>query len=290
MMSKPEVVVDGIAMPEGPVWCDDGTLVCTSVTDAKLVKIWPEEGRKEILCDTAGGTNSAAPATDGGFLITQNGGVDFDALGVAGKWAKPRYVSPGLQRMLPDGTVASVVDGMQAPNDLVVAPDGTVYFTDPWPMIKPAAEPSSRVMAYATDGTLRVVADGFVFCNGIAIDADGHLVVTEANGLMRVFPDGTREWIIENLSHQHAADGLALDQNGMFYLAGSLDHGIRVIDGDREVEFWPIPGEGATTNCCFGGPDGRWLFATDGLPGQVVVWHDLPTPGRPLTPWPAPPV
>ena len=43
-----------------------------------------------------------------------------------------------------------------------------------------------------------------------------------------------------------------------------------------EVDFWPIPGEGATTNCCFGGPDGTWLFATDGLPGQVVVWHDLP--------------
>jgi gluconolactonase len=69
-----------------------------------------------------------------------------------------------------------------APNDLVVGPDGTVYFTDPWPIIEPAAEPSSRVMAYETDGTLRVVADGFVFCNGIAIDGDGHLVVTEANG------------------------------------------------------------------------------------------------------------
>ena len=47
MVSKPEVVVDGIAMPEGPVWCDDGTLVCTSVTDAKLWRIWPEQGRKE---------------------------------------------------------------------------------------------------------------------------------------------------------------------------------------------------------------------------------------------------
>jgi gluconolactonase len=289
MVSKPEVVVDGIAMPEGPVWCDDGTLVCTSVTDAKLWRIWPEQGRKEELCDTEGGANSAALASDGGFVITQNGGIDFHALQVAGDWAKPRYVSPGLQRMLPDRTVVRLVHGMQAPNDLVVAPDGTVYFTDPWPMLQPREEPSSRVMAYEPDGSLRVVADGFVFCNGIVIDGDGHLVVTEANGLMRVFSDGTKEWIIENLSDQHAADGLAVDMNGVLYLAGSLDHGIRVVDGDREVDFWPIPGDGATTNCCFGGPDGTWMFATDGLPGQVVVWHDLPTPGKALTPWPAAP-
>ena len=144
-------------------------------------------------------------------------------------------------------------------------------------------------MAYEPDGSLRMVADGFVFCNGIVIDGDGNLVVTEANGLMRVFPDGSKEWIIENLSDQHATDGLAVDLNGVLYLAGSLDHGIRVVDGDREVDFWPIPGEGATTNCCFGGPDGTWMFATDGLPGQVVVWHDLPTPGKALTPWLAAP-
>ena len=115
MVSKPEVVVDGIAMPEGPVWCDDGTLVCTSVTDAKLWRIWPEQGRKEELCDTEGGANSAALASDGGFVITQNGGIDFHALQVAGDWAKPRYVVPGLQRMLPDRTVVRARAGHAGP-------------------------------------------------------------------------------------------------------------------------------------------------------------------------------
>ena len=125
-------------------------------------------------------------------------------------------------------------------------------------------------MAYAPDGSLRTVADRFVFCNGIVIDGDGELVVTEANGLMRIFSDGTKQWIIENLSDQHAADGLAVDMNGVLYLAGSLDHGIRVVDGDREVDFWPIPGEGATTNCCFGGPDGT----------SDVRHRRTPRPGR----------
>jgi sugar lactone lactonase YvrE len=43
-----------------------------------------------------------------------------------------------------------------------------------------------------------------------------------------------------------------------------------------------------TTNCCFGGPDGRTLFATDGLPGQIVAWEGMPAPGLPLHPWPGP--
>lgn len=143
-------------------------------------------------------------------------------------------------------------------------------------------------MALAPDGELRCIADGFRFCNGIALEPAGDLVVTEANGLMRVTLAGETEWIVENLSHQHATDGLALDVDGRFYLAASLDHGVRILEGGRELGFLPIPGKGSTTNCCFGGPDGRWLFATDGLPGSVWVWTDLPSPGLPLQRWPVP--
>ena len=289
MVSKPEVVVDGIAMPEGPVWCDDGTLVCTSVTDAKLWRIWPEQGRKEELCDTQGGANSAALASDGGFVITQNGGIDFHALQVAGDWAKPRYVSRASSGCSRTGRSCASWTACRRPMISWSHPTARCISPIRGRCSGRGGALVARVMAYEPDGSLRMVADGFVFCNGIVIDGDGNLVVTEANGLMRVFPDGSKEWIIENLSDQHATDGLAVDLNGVLYLAGSLDHGIRVVDGDREVDFWPIPGEGATTNCCFGGPDGTWMFATDGLPGQVVVWHDLPTPGKALTPWPAAP-
>jgi hypothetical protein len=52
------------------------------------------------------------------------------------------------------------------------------------------------------------------------------------------------------------------------------------------VEFLPIHGDGLTTNCCFGGDDLRTLFATDAIPGRVVAWEGLPTPGLPLPLWP----
>jgi len=40
-----------------------------------------------------------------------------------------------------------------------------------------------------------------------------------------------------------------------------------------------------TTNCCFGGADGRTLFATDAIPGHIVAWEGMPTPGLPLRAW-----
>jgi sugar lactone lactonase YvrE len=60
---------------------------------------------------------------------------------------------------------------------------------------------------------------------------------------------------------------------------------VRIVESNKVVEFLPIPGHGGTTNCCFGGPDNRWLFATDGLSGTVWMWTDLPTPGMALHPW-----
>jgi len=71
-------------------------------------------------------------------------------------------------------------------------------------------------------------------------------------------------------------------------VAATVDHGVRVIAPDgKEVDFLTIEGDGVTTNCCFGGADNRTLFATDAVPGRVVAWEGLPTPGLPLTPWPS---
>jgi gluconolactonase len=281
-----EVVVDGIPFGEGPVWCPDGTLVVTSVAEGALYRVQPQANTTERYADTGGGANGAALAVDGSILVAQNGGFDFAATGLFADPPEPRPATPGLQIAAPDGAVRYLADdGFEAPNDLVVAADGTVYFTDPG-HYPPPGEPAARVMAYERNGTVRVHAEPFVYCNGIALDRDGRIVVVEGRGLQRLLPDGSREWVIDNLG-RGAGDGFCLDTDGRYYVASTIEHGVRVVDPDGTiVDFLPIEGDGLTTNCCFGGADGRTLFATDAVPGRVVAWEGMPTPGLPLASWP----
>ncbi|MBV8950386.1 MAG: SMP-30/gluconolactonase/LRE family protein [Actinobacteria bacterium] len=286
-----EVVATGVRFGEGPVWCDDGTVVATSVCDGALFRITPATGAVERIAVTEGGPNAAYPASDGGFLVTQNGGLDFSKMGArVGAFADAPYrpVTPGLQRVDTTGRVHFVTaDGFQAPNDLVCDEAGTVFFTDPYNFLSERAP--GRVWALHVDGSLEVVADGFAYCNGIAREPDGTLVVVEGRGLTRLLPDGGRAWIVEQLG-PGGGDGFCVDVEGRFYVASTTEHGVRVVEPDgTEVEFLSLEGDGLTTNCCFGGDDGRTLFATDAVPGHVVAWEGMPTPGLPLPRWPAPP-
>ncbi|MHB8669571.1 MAG: SMP-30/gluconolactonase/LRE family protein, partial [Acidimicrobiales bacterium] len=279
---RAEVVVDGIRFGEGPVWCPAGvgdpafadTLVVTSVCDGALYRVWPEAGRSELLADVGGGANGAVLANDGGMAVTQNGGMDTSALAGLFDWEPPpvRSAEPGLQRVAADGSVSYLArDGFNAPNDLAVAPDGTLYFTDPG-RYPPPEPPIGRVMALDPDGGIRVVGGEFWFCNGIAFDTAGRLVIVEKAGLMRLEPDGGRSWLIQTLG-RGGGDGFCFDSDGRAYVASTIEHGVRVIDVDgTEVDFLEIGGRGVTTNCCFGGRNRRDLYATDAVPGRVVVW------------------
>src|SRR5690349_6950652 len=130
--SRAELVCTGVPFGEGPVWCPDGTLVVTSVARGALFRVLPEQSRAELFADTGGGANGAALATDGSVLVTQNGGIDFGAMGLFTEPIPFRAATPGLQLATPDGTVTYLADdGLHAPNDLAVAADGTLYFTDP---------------------------------------------------------------------------------------------------------------------------------------------------------------
>jgi gluconolactonase len=281
-----EVVCDGIRFGEGPVWCGDATLVVTSVADGALYRVDVTNGASSRFADTGGGANGAALAVDGSILVTQNGGIDFASFGMFAEPPEFRVATPGLQLATPDGSVTYLAaDGFRAPNDLAVAADGRVFFTDPGHFPPPDA-PIGRVMVLERDGQVTVAADGFHYCNGIAFTPDGTLVVIEQRGLQIVGDDGTREWVIEELG-PGGGDGFCLDADGRYYVASTSDHGVRVIDPDgTEVDFLTIEGDGLTTNCCFGGDDLRTLFATDAIPGRVVVWEGLPTPGLALPPWP----
>ncbi len=280
------VIGEGIPFAEGPVWCPDGTVVATSVAAGALFRVRPDSGTVVRIAVTSGGANGAALAADGSILVTQNGGIDFSKLpGVFATLPACVPAVPGLQLASPDGTVTYLADvGFRGPNDLAITPDGAVYFTDPG-HFPPTEDGLGRVMVFGRDGSVTTLADGFFYCNGIAFEPDGTVVVVERRGLQRVYADGSREWLVPKLG-SGGGDGFCLDAEGRFYVASTIEHGVRVVDRDGTVlDFLPIEGEGLTTNCCFGGNDLRTLFVTDALPGNLVAFAGMPTPGLPLPVW-----
>lgn len=284
---RSEVVCDAITFGEGPVWLGAGLLAVTSVPLGLVYEIEVTTGASRIFADVGGGANGAAACRDGGLLVTNNGGIDLSKLPMLPADLPVRPATPALQRVTADGHVGILAEScggtsFSAPNDLVVAADGTVFFTDPphWPPEQPR---SGRVWAYR-DYEVRLVADGFHYCNGIALTPEGRLVVVELRGLMDV---ATKEWVVEHLG-DGGGDGLCYDREGRAYIASTMEHGIRVVEPDGTIaDFWAIEGEGLCTNCCFGGEDLRTLFVTDAVPGNVIAFSDCPTPGLELHRYPA---
>src|SRR6478672_3201517 len=142
------VVGTGIPFAEGPVWCPDGTVIVTSVAEGALYRVWPEQEKTDCVARTRGGANGAALAADGSILVTQNGGIDYSKLPVPIPEMPPfDPAAPGLQLAAPDGDVTYLAsDGLHGPNDVAVASDGRVFFTDPGHYPPPDDELVGRVM------------------------------------------------------------------------------------------------------------------------------------------------
>lgn len=150
----------------------------------------------------------------------------------------------GLQRISPDGsieTLVSEVDGedISYANDLAVADDGRVFFSDASSKFNPATSGGSydaslldilehgghgRIFEYspATEQT-RVIMDGLNFANGVAISEDQQYLIINETGHYRVWrywlegPDaGNAEVILDNLPGfpDNVNDGL----NGKFWI------------------------------------------------------------------------
>jgi gluconolactonase len=292
-----EVILEGALLGEGPVWCPDGTLITTHMGRDKIRRTNPKTGRSEMIASFAGGANSAQLASDGGLVITNNGGIDFAKLASMMNLdpAKITYEpgKPGLQRMFPDGRVTYLADaGLSAPNDLIVARDGTLYFTDPPPNggIGAQGKPG-RVWSWTPTGGLKLVARDFQYCNGIALSPEERLLIVEANGLLWIDPaSGEREWFIERLGGERSVgDGFKFDAEGRIYCAAPMDHAILIFDKTgKKLDQIDLGAGAMVTNCCFGGSDGRTLFTVELTPGRICAIEGLPAPGLPLRPWPIP--
>jgi gluconolactonase len=160
------------------------------------------------------------------------------------------------------------------PNDLIIDAKGGIYFTDPHG--KKNKLPGAAVYYRTPQGKVIRVTDWdvFEFPNGCVLSPDGKTLflndsvtydilafdVNEDGTLSnkRKFSEFGRAKGEENSKHSNG-DGLRIDSEGNLYCAAT--HGIHVIDHTGEY-LGVITFPKGPSNCIFGGPDMKTLYAT----------------------------
>jgi gluconolactonase len=262
-MAECEVLVEGLACPEGPDLLDDGRVIFVE-TFRSRVSSWSRKAGLRTFAEVGGAPNAALRGTDGVY-VAQHGSS-------AGTWHAPRPTLASIQKVREDGSVEIAVSSaggepLVGPNDLSFGPDGCLYFTDPG-RFDPNHPEEGQICVAEPDGATHVLERvGPTYPNGIVVQPDGSVVWNESfsRQIRRRRPDGTVE-LVTRLPEDRIADGMKLATDGRLFMAGVTSGGIDVIAPDGElIEF--IDTGGAPQNCVFDGSD---LYVADyGKPGAA---------------------
>lgn len=265
------MMYEGTIHGEGPAWqATEDRLVWSDVPNRRLLG-WYPDGRVEVVIEGTWFANGNAVEADGALIHAEHG---------------RRCISRGCGDGRQPAPIVTHFEGkrINSPNDVAVAPDGTIWFTDPiFGIIMPSqgalAEPElDHRSVYRFDpatGSLRRMAD-FEQPNGLAFTADGRtLYVSDTSvslGEVPGFKAGTTHEIVAfevaadgTLSNRRFfchtdhgyPDGFVVDARG--WLWTSAADGVHIWSADRrKLGFVPTPA--VASNVAFGGPGGRRLF------------------------------
>lgn len=267
-----DFVGDGVFGPgiEGPASGPDGALyVVAFERDGTIGRVQTRaDGRGEatlFLELPAGSTgNGIRFGADGTMYVADYTGHQILAIDPASRQLR----------------VHARLDGAHQPNDLALAPDGTLYASDPdW------KHGSGQLWRIDRDGVAQLLETGLGTSNGIEVSPDGrHLYVGEsvqrkvwrwdigADGglsgkhLLIEFPD-------------HGLDGMRADADGNLYIARYGAGVVAVVSPEGQLLHQVRLRGDKPTNVAFGGADGRDVYVTLQDRGAIEVFRS-PRPGR----------
>jgi len=209
-----------------------------------------DPGKATIWQEKTGGSNGIYNAADGGLLVAQSYEHKIFHFNVG----PDGPLEPKL--LLDDQT-------LNQPNDVVEAPNGNIYFTDP-----EFKTHKSAVFVTLKGGTTKKIAEDIETPNGIGVSPDGKsLYVGNSFGKnWRVYPinaDGTlglgRIFACPKGRNDSDPDGLRVDENGNVWCTGLGGVWCFAPDG-KTLGFLPVPE--FCSNLTFGGEDNKTLFIT----------------------------
>jgi gluconolactonase len=210
-------VATGFGFTEGPVWDEKGFLYVSDEKINKLYRVYLDGRKEEVI---------ALGDPDGNTYDRQHRLIDC-----ASELRAVIEVTPdGKYKILADH-----YDGkkLNTPNDVIVGPDGALYFTDPQSDFFPGAKSELNYQGiYRLDdkGTLTLLTKELTAPNGLAFSPDGkrlyiddddqkniHVWDVTANGSLangRIFGDETGG------KGEGVPDGMRVDTNGNIFVTG----------------------------------------------------------------------
>lgn len=253
--AKLDTIASGFGFTEGPVWDPSGFLYVSDEEINKIFRVYPD-GRKDSLIDLGD--------PDGNTFDSQNRLIDCAS------------VLRAIIRVAPDGKYTVLADhynGMKfnSPNDVVIGPDGAIYFTDPTldlPQGQKQETPFQGVYRLDDKGAVQLLTKELTQPNGLAFSPDGTKLYiddseqrnirvydfansTISNG--RIFGDEHGE------KHEGVPDGMKLDERSNIFVTGPK--GIWVWDpAGNHLGTIEMPEQPA--NLTWGDEDYRTLYIT----------------------------
>ena len=248
---------------EGPVWIKDALYF----SDFTFGPGFPSRIQK---LDANGKVSTfIADSGSNGLAVDANGNI----LAATHKFKS-------VSRYTPDGKRTDVVakyngNVFNSPNDMALAADGTLYFSDPAFQrdAAPGGQDKTRVYRVAADGKVTVVDDTLTNPNGVSLSPAGDVLYVNGmvgeKGVLRAYaivggkPQQGRD-LVNGLG---IPDGMAIDCLGNIYVTEHTDKRLRVFTPQGK-HIATIRVDANVTNAAFGGADGKTLFIT----GAGAVW------------------
>jgi gluconolactonase len=265
-------LAEGFDWAEGPVWFgDQGCLLFSDIPNDRILRWGPE-----------GLTTFRAPANFANGHTRDR----------QGRLISCEHGTRRVTRTEWDGTVTVLADSyrgkrLNSPNDVVVARDGGIWFTDPhygivsdYEGFRAEAELPCQVYRIDPGGGIEAVITDMVCPNGLAFSPDESRLYVADTG--RAFSDDPQHVLVFDMVDGRPAGGRFFHR-----IAPGCADGIRV---DDEGNLWSSAGDGVhclapdghlmgkvlvpevVSNLCFGGRAKSRLFitATTGLYSVVL--------------------